>query len=810
MKERLGIIKVILVILGFALSLSLTFVSSYAEETEEFYTIFESTDIPTLYMKTEQGKIINPATGYTTDVGARLMFSGVTPLNENREVDIAFYENNSKIKNISFQVRDIESDQLLEDTVVKNIVQTDDYVTARLAIKNLIMKDKEYLLTITISTDTKDNLKYYQRIIWSDNLKTDEKLDFVLKFNSYSYNKEQLSKVSQWIETSEKGDNTNLGRVNIYSTRAQVGWADLVPRIEGNVIPVIWDITPTNAQISLKYHAVTVDTNADATSYVVKDYYKIVQTRSDIYLMDYERETDQIFDAYNDLQSRGRINLGIKSDLKDIESKADATGKFSYFVQNGNLWTYARTENKFTKVFSFAASEESAGKELDENHQIKIVNVDTEGNAWFSVCGYMNGGTHDGMSGISLFEYNYSENIVKEHIFIPVSKPFDILMDNVGDISYINGDTYYVKINQYVYAIDLISGEYMLVIDQLYDGTYSVNKSGDKIAYHDTHTINTNKRIKIFDFETETETTIKGSSYGSGNDNDYLKIIGYIGDDLLYGMANPEDVRLDVLNPIFAMHTLLILDDGHFLMKKYNQENSYVYDAQIEGLRANLWRVEKNEEGNYESISIDQLLSREENLNSNIYTEIVTTSLRQKELYLNIPTTSADLETVGVRYAKEIRFIDKETQFIDNDYKFGKTYIVYGYGEKQGHYDNIKEAINVASAVDGIVLDFDGNYVWKATMGDEVIVWDTPNMNMDVTKFKYNLSGVNLNNIFYYISIGKVVAARDAEDNYVYIYAFDSSNIQYYDARLDKTVTLDREKATKKFIQWDNEFLLLE
>lgn len=812
MERRMFFLKSVVLGMAFLATIIATYVSRREVQNETMFTTFKATEIPVLYMQTEGGRLINPAHGYVTDVGVRNIFNGITPLYEDRNLNISFYNYGVRIKDISYQVRDIETNQLLEDTVVKNVVTQEDYVSAVLNIKNLIEKDKEYLLTITINTDKKQNIKYYERIIWTDNLKTDEKLDFVLAFNGYTYNKDQLSNISKWIETNETGDNTNFGRVSIYSTRAQIGWGNLSPRIEGNVVPTIWEITPTAAQISLSYRAVTSASSVEYEAYSVKDYYRIRQTTDTIYLMDYEREADQIFDAYNDLQASGRINLGIKSDLTGIEAKADKTGKFSYFVQNGNLWCYARNDNKFTNAFSFSSSGDYSGREMADDHEIQIIDVDSEGNAWFSVCGYMNGGEHDGEMGISLFHYSYADNIVKEYVFIPVNVPFNLMRGNVGDVSYINGDTYYVKINQYLYSIDLISGEYMLITDRLYDETYAVNESGSKIAYHESHTTNSNKVIRIYDFATGSEKIITGLSYGGGKNTDYLKIIGYIGDDLIYGMTDSADIPSgEQLNAIFPMYLIVVLSDDYVVMKRYTDEGKYVYAAEIDGMRVNLWRVEKNEAGAYESASIDQLLNKEENSDSrSIYTEVVTTSAREKELYLNIPTTSGDMENVNVRYAKEIQFLDKEPLALETDYRFDSVYNVYGHGEWQGKYTTLRKAISLAAGYYGFVLEQNGEYAWKKTESNTTVTWDPEKTTINPTDYQYNLSGVNMDNILYYVSIGKIVAGRMGEDKFVYIYDYDNNSIIYYDTELKQSVTLDRDTASKKFIQWDNIFLVLQ
>lgn len=810
MKRSFLIFKVIFMCLAFVVVGAITFAGLHAKQSENMVTVFQTSEIPVLYMKTESGRLINPAYGYAQDVDARGIFTGITPLDKDRNLDVAFYYNSSGIRKISYQVRDIETDQLLENTEIKEFEMREEYVNASINVKNLIEKDKEYLLTFKVTTDKFEELRYYGRIIWKDNLLVDEKIDFALQFLSFTYNKEELPNIVEWVETDETGDNTNFGRVNIHSTITQIGWGNLAPRIEGNVIPVIWEITPSVAQISLNYRVVTSSSSTEYEAYMAKDFYRLQQTRDKIFLMDYEREVNQIFDAYHDLQSSGRINLGIQSELTDIEAKADTTGKYSYFVQNGNVWCYSRNDNKFTEVFSFSAS--YTGRELEDDYQIKMIDVDGAGNAHFVVSGYMSGGKHDGLVGVSLFRYCYEENTVKELVFVPVNLPFNRMKDNVADVAYVNGDTFFIKLNQYLYSIDLVSGEYMLITDQLYEETYMVNKSGNRIAYHENHTTEQNHCIRIYDFETGTEKIIKGSDYGSGNDNDYLKIIGYIGDDLVYGMANPADVIPSTeLDAIFPMHTIIILNHKYFVMKKYAEAGIYVSTAEIDGMRVNLWRVFRTEDGDWESTSIDQIMNKEENSAQNaIYTEIVNTAAREKELYLNIPTSSGNQDTVEVRYAKEILFQENGTYQLEDNYVFSNNYYVYAMGEYKGKQSSLRKAISQASSLSGYVMDDWGNYVYKKTEDARRYAWDSKNVVVSWDRYRYNLTGVSLENALYYVSTGNVLAAMISEDKYVYIYDYNKNDIFYYDSQLQKDVQLDRDTANHKFIQCGNRFLVLE
>lgn len=180
-------------------------------------------------------------------------------------------------------------------------------------VKNLIDNDTEYLMQVIIKTDKHNEISYYTKIFCSQDIKMQEKLDFILNFNSWTFNQNELDKISQYIETKSTGDNTNYGKVNINSSKAQIGWGDLNPVVEGNIIPSIKSMTAELASVSLRYTMAAQSEQGNYDSYNVDEYYRIRQSGDKMYLLNYEREANQIFDSRNDLMGSSRINLGISS-----------------------------------------------------------------------------------------------------------------------------------------------------------------------------------------------------------------------------------------------------------------------------------------------------------------------------------------------------------------------------------------------------------------------------------------------------------------------------------------------------------------
>lgn len=808
MKKQIKI-KLIILLIAFVAMGTGTFLSLVFQETEPSMTTMQPVSLPLLYMQTPGGTLINPANGYLGEIDGRTVFHGITPLDENRNVTTAIYPYGERITGVTYRVIDLENGRLLEDTKVELESQKKQTVVyADMDIKNLIEKGKQYLLEIRVSTPNYARISYFQRILWQDDLNVEKKLDFVKQFHGYTYSASGLSEIERWIETDGTGDNTNYGHVGIHSTSQQIGWGALQPKVEGSVVPTILDISDAEAQISLNYRVATPCTGMTYDTYYVEDYYRVREHGEEIYLMAYDRRANQRFDGNEDLQASGRINLGIKENDEPCEAMCDENGKYSYFVDSGQLWCYARKENKFTNVFSFGMEDFSVHVNKTNFH-IKIVSVDEKGNANFLVVGYMSRGQHEGYTGVSLYQYRYGENVVEELAFVPVSMMYEEMKDCVGDVAYISGDQLFLKVKEVLYSIDLVSREIMVLTENLVDGQYAATSDGKRIAYQMGTDSEDETGIRILDFALGTETTIEAGAYGNKSAYDRIRLIGYIEDDIVFGIFDCRDICApDGVNRILPMYGIYILDGEYGLVKEYRESNIFVTGASIEGMRVNLTRIVRNGDGKYVSTTIDQLMNRKENNEkSGIYTDIVATKAREKEIYLYLPSSAGNTEEVSLRYSKEVIFREENTLAVDVSDEKEERYYAYGFGRCLGVFHTLKDGVRAAAAREGFVLDSRGMYLWKRAHNMNSIVWNDAYKDLTLEDFNANLTGLSLNQILYFISDGKFVLVKCSETGYGILYDYDNSSVFYYDQEAGKLQEKSREDAEKLFVGCGNVYL---
>lgn len=805
-------------------------------------TKMESASLPVVMMKTPAGTLFNELHGYTSQIDKYLINDSLTPLQDNRHLNVVINRYGENINKLSYKVRAMSDMALIEDTEVMDYTLDGEYINAVFKIKNLIESDTEYMLEISIATDKHESVNYYTKILYGRDINIQDKLRFIIDFNSWTFSDVNLDKITEYIETNSSGDNTNYGKVNINSSRSQIGWGDLKPVVETQIIPSIKEMTGDLASVSLGYKIAIPADEGVYNRCNVNEYYRIRQSGDKMYLLNFEREADQIFDSRGNLMESSRINLGISSEQSAHIINSEK-GRFTCFVRQAELWCFDDEENVFVRVFSFGDEASDGIREDYGGHNIKVMEVDNDGNIYFIVYGYMNRGEHEGEVGVSLCRYEAKENQVNELIYIPVSVPYEVLSQNVGEVAYIgyNG-AFYILLDNSLYSIDITSKEKMTEISGLTNETYSVSEDGTAIAYSINGELYNTDEIRIFNMATGSDHIIKAEQ------GDKLRVLGYIKNDLAYGRMHSGDlVRYKNGGTLFPMYCVEIADNNNQVIKHYETDGIYVSDASVEGMRLTLERVIKNEDGDYEAISTDQLINREENIQNNgAFVEVVTTESRKKELYIDLVNKVKNVSNVSMKTAAAVSFAEGEGIRVDAGFADFERYYVYGYGKFQGSFTSLERAINAAAQSYGTVKDPKGRSVWRRYKpGDMSISGIEAFYKQDEQSFAgsldimlamagvdanaangfdegknapeiieqtnaltaLNLQGVSLDNILSCVGEGRPVVGRYGPDRYVVIKAYDSKNVKFYDTAEGKEVTQTIGEASKLFEQWGNIFI---
>ena len=140
--------------------------------------LMDEASLPVVYMLYE-GERINRLHGYRMEMDAASMRDSLTPVRPDRELRISVDTYGKKLTGISYEVRSLDKERLIERTLLEEWTESKGAVDAVLKLENLIEAGEEYLLTLQLTVEEGDDILYYTRILTGVE-QMEEKLAYVL------------------------------------------------------------------------------------------------------------------------------------------------------------------------------------------------------------------------------------------------------------------------------------------------------------------------------------------------------------------------------------------------------------------------------------------------------------------------------------------------------------------------------------------------------------------------------------------------------------------------------------------------------
>ncbi len=428
-----------------------------------------------------------------------------------------------------------------------------------------------------------------------------------------------------------------------------------------------------------------------------------------MYLLDYEREMNQIFNEEAEVFVNDKIMLGIAGD--DVKIHESDGGNVFAFVVADKLYSYNVTDNKLARLFSFYENIEGLTdlRNMYDRHDIRILSVDETGNVNFMVYGYMNRGRHEGNMGVVVYNYNSMTNTVEEKIYIPYQKSYELLKNDISRLSYVNRvNVYYFMLNGCVYAVNLETEVCQVIAHGLREGRYHVSESNKMLVWQEGEDLYAGSRLVLMNLNTQSRTGIEAE------EGEYISILGFMDEDMIYGLTKREDIveekNRSVMMPMYCVR---IQSENGDVLKTYQKDGIYVAGSVIEENQIMLSRVVWNEETQeYEAISDDHIMSTQQVKEGvNTIGKVVT------ENYETIRQISVknEIDAKGLKRLtpREVLFEGNHNVAITEPEETEPRYYVYGKNGIEGIYANPGRAVALAYSAAGVVVDDDGGYVWR-------------------------------------------------------------------------------------------------
>jgi hypothetical protein len=765
----------------------------------------ESSTFPLLYMRNDEVSY-NCLHGYANEMDASYIRDTITVLGSDHLLDIQIQPFSMSVDSISYEVLTSDGKQSLENTNVVKTTQENGYIYATLEIQNNMLMNEEYILKVKLTAGGRE-IYFYTRLILEDGLHLSGYLDFVTGFYEKCVNQSEETLGTYVEPDATSGQSTTLAAMDIHDTVNQLMWGDLNPQIYYKPTPSLVDINETTASFVLEYRISTIGEGGVTEIYNIEEFYRLRYTDTRIFLLDFTRTTDEVFQTDKDVIESNGINLGITG--MDVEYQFNEKKKVVAFVQENELWTYNISGDKLTRVFGFPQSENMDYRDFYDKNTIKILRVESDGSVWFTVSGYMNRGKHEGENGIGLYYYEEASATVDEKVFIDSVEAYDMLKLDVGTLAYVtdNGQYFYVLLEGAVYRVALETGQCEQIIGGVMNNCYESSSSNQYFAWllegkeYDSGT------LCVIDLETGETREITGS------ENERLRPVAFMGEDLVYGAAYLSDIdTAHEGSEVFPMYRLTIIDSEGEQIKNYQPDGYYVTDVEGTENMLTMTRVVRGESG-FEEASEDHIVSTdvEDDVIYGISTK--TSSTRQTEILLRFGTTVSSSNPQVVT-SKMLASESAKEIYIPANEEREALYYVYAGGSMTNRYTSAAPAICEADESVGVVINEKKQFVWERgnrSTTKKIKVEKVPDafrsglidtaalqeaMGEDYTVL--DLTGCTLDMVLYFVGQGRSVQAM-TPDGVVTITGYDEYNVILLDPGSDETYYGGLQDSTALF-----------
>ncbi len=557
-----------------------------------------------------------------------------------------------------------------------------------------------------------------------------------------------------------------------------------------------------------------VHADEETELYDVKEFYRMKYQDTRIYLLDFQRSANQVFDGTLPVYEDDGIILGVRD--KNVEYMMNDAATVIAFVQEGDLWSYSPGNEKVNQVFSFRKLKDGDFRDSRTQHDIKIVRVTDEGDIDFVLYGYMNRGSHEGYEGIAVYHYNRDKNVAEERAFIPVSESFEFLKKDLEKLSYVNEkNELFLILAKNLYRINIEENSSEILEKGIKNANFVSSDNNDHAAWLVSEG-DEKGNIKEIDFDT-CKTRLIAPQKGQR-----LRTVGFMNEDLIYGMLNKEDILTDEEgHKSVGIRILRIEDFEGNVKKEYRKDGLYITDISVGNTLIEFELSAKSGETSYVAQKKDTIMNNKKAAANTVKIELISASRTGVRVKLVFNTTK-QTDSPLTMYAK-VSGSDRKDIVLDTQIPQETAYYVYGQGGLDGIYTDPAKAVLRADTLGGVVLNRTQQYVWERGNKKTKMQIDTEGIPEIVLQGTYDiktlkkslkktgtvidLSGCSLDSVLYEISAQRPVIAKTGADTSVVIVGYDEYNTWLYDPVKKETYPYGMNDSTDLFQKAGNVFI---
>ena len=770
----------------FLVALLFYFIHAYRsmDRNSRVYTNMGESKLPYLYVKMGDKKI-NPLHGFYQEMDGLSIRDSIAALPYDRELTLVADGEKYSIESAHYDIRSLDGSELIEKDRKAELEKKDKEIKITLPIQNLIQEGKEYQLRLTLDMG-ENSLYYYSRIILGKDKMAEEMLSLGENFTRKSFSKSEARALSTYLESDDTMDNSDLSHVNLRSSFQQITWGDTAMVLDGEPEVSLKEINGIMGLVQVRYSSKANDQSGHTRRFFNEDNFVMRYDSQRIYLMDFDRQSTEIFDGQSFRFEGKEILLGVDRAEKIQAQYSD--NKTFYAFSKGNTLYRLNTEGSLTRIFSYITEENDSFRGDFLSHGIRLMDVKTNGDVDFLVYGYISRGRHEGYTGIVFYTYDNSENTVVENFFLPLKENKEELEESLNRLSYHAGNKmFYLYYEGTIYGIDTNSFEVLTMASSLQKTELSSADNGQYLAYEEK------------DLESELSQTVtfrnlkSDKSQNIVEENKRFSVIGFIEDDLVLGVSDKEQGT--EWNPQGEIPVEEIRIIGADLKTKlsYKKDKLYFSNFTIVGNQLRFDEYTHDENG-YAYFGKDSVLSNKGEAEENKLFPVLKQQGEFGKVYV-LPILGKNTEKITMQNPEKFS-IEKagSIELSRNKMTEKAVFFAYSLGHYRGRYQNMETAISAVYDNFGYILNKKQEILWNRTdrpsvfigkaREDEVtdFIAQIPDIRSSIESDGgeiLNLYGVNLNAALYYTAKGYPLMIR-VDENWELITGYNGSQITSY------------------------------
>lgn len=785
----------------------------------------------------------NVMSAYRGKVDLSLVRNQITVVDYSKTLELVLHNYDYDITAIQYVLFENDPDQPLEEGTLNKLTEQkeENTRTGTITFQSDLKPGKNYYLRMAVRLDNSTRAYFYTKIQNGAGYNLDEYFTYVLNFHNNLFDKEKQEENISYLEPIAGTVDTSLESVNINSSTDAVFFGNMEVKQISEPRIKVREINDTYAVLEVDTVLSSEISDDIIQYYDLKETYKLRYTQEHMYLLDYQRTMDAYYNEEIIDTTNSYLGLGIQSE-KNIEYVSSDEGHKLAFVDQGQLWYYDYDSSDVAKVYSFASENLADIRNDQDEHGIKILSFDKDGNITYLVYGYISRGRHEGDNGILIMRYDAKSTCNEELAFLVSSVPYSDMKEDMNKLAYLNEkNVFYCILDGDLHQVDLEEKKDEILESGMINDSLTASKDQSIIAIEKNKDISNNTEIEMIDLESGQTHVVTCDS------NQRIRSVGFLSDDFIYGIAKASDVSTEESGAIvFPINTLQIIDMDGNLIKDYKNNGKYILETNVNESVLEMKLGEKKGKKFTLTNQKDYIRYKEEEQEDAVTLVTKNSETFGEQLYFKFPEYVYIQVEPDLILTKILSSEDDSSLTLSRSGEAAQQYFVYADGQTKESSTNLSEAINAASEARGTVIDNKEKVLWECVFVDYAMVtgmddvekvsgdskslagclsmiakvngknvsWKSIKTDGSVSSLleEYsgqtvlNLNGCSLDDVLYYISKGSPVLAQYSGGRYVVVMSYNSTKIRYLDPVTGKSTVEDREAITSTFKKAGNVF----